>query len=85
MLEVIMRLKQCISGVELDKNTPYAPNITRITPAQAKDNFRSAVVPRGNNGGVVFLLKRGRAEVDEADLGVEQYPPCSTLALCVAA
>lgn len=71
MLQVVVRLEQGISREELHKDAPYAPDVTGVGPAQPDDDFGCPVMAGRYNRGVVFILERGRAKVDEADLRVE--------------
>lgn len=71
MLQVIMRLEQRVTCEELDKYTPYAPDITRIRPSQPENNLRRAVMPRGDDRRVVLVLESSRSEIDESDFGIQ--------------
>lgn len=72
VFQIVVRLEERIAGEELHQNTPDTPDITRETPAEVQDDFRRAVVPCGDNGGMVLVIEGGRPEVDEPDLGVEK-------------
>ena len=71
MLEIVMRLKESITSIELDKDAANAPNVARIAPSQIKNDLRCPVVPCRNDCGVVFVVKCCGSKVDESDLGVE--------------
>lgn len=74
MLEVIVRLEKRIASEKLDENASNAPNVARKTPSKTKDDFRSPVVPGRNDAGVIFIVKRSGAKVDQANLCIHQYP-----------
>ena len=44
MLQVIVRLKESITSVELDQDASYAPNVTRVAPPKTQDDLRGPVV-----------------------------------------
>ena len=46
MLEVVMRLEECIASKELDKDAAYAPDIAWKGPAELQNDFRSAIMSR---------------------------------------
>ena len=71
MLEIVMRLEEGITREEFDKNATDAPNIAWIAPSQIKYDFWCSVVPRRNNRGVVFIVKRCRSKVNKSNLGIE--------------
>ena len=72
MLQIVMRLEQSIPRKELDKYAANTPYVARIAPSKIEDDFRSTIVTGGDNGGVVFIVECGRAEIDKADLCIEQ-------------
>ena len=72
MLQIVMGLEERITSEEFNKYTPNTPYITRIAPAQIEDDFGSTVMTRGDDAGVVFIVKSGGAEIDEPDFGVEE-------------
>lgn len=45
MLQVVVRLEERVAGKELHQYTPYAPDITGIRPADAKDDLGRAIMP----------------------------------------
>ena len=71
MLEIVVRLKESITSVELDEDAANAPDVARIAPPQIKNDLRCSVVPRRNDCGVVFVVKCCGSKVDKPDLGVE--------------
>lgn len=71
VFKIIMRLEQRVTGKEFDKYAPDAPDITRIRPAEPKDNLRRAVMPRGDDRGVVLVLESSRSEVDKSNFGIQ--------------
>lgn len=75
VLKVVVRLEEGISGEELDQNAPYAPDVAWIGPAQSKDDLGCPVVTSGDDGRVILILERRRAEVDQPDLRVEEHLP----------
>uniref|UniRef100_A0A182U322 Uncharacterized protein n=1 Tax=Anopheles melas TaxID=34690 RepID=A0A182U322_9DIPT len=40
-----------------------------LRPAEFEDHFRCAIVPGGDDGAVVFIVKRGAAKIDQSDIG----------------
>lgn len=84
MFQVVMCLKERITSEELHQDTPDAPDVTWETPAQVQDNLRSPIMPCRNDGGVVLIIKGGRAEVDQSDLAVEENTSLASVAgVCV--
>ena len=71
MLEIVVRLKESITSVELDEDAANAPNVTRIAPPQIKNDLRCSVVPCRNDRGVVLVVKCCGSKVDKPDLGVK--------------
>ena len=71
---VVVGLEQREAEVELEGNAADAPDVARLRPAQLEDDLGGAVVPRADHLGVVLPVKRGRAEVDQTDLGVLHLP-----------
>jgi len=45
MLQVVVRLKQCVSSEELNEDAPDTPDITRIAPAKVEYDFRCPIMP----------------------------------------
>ena len=80
MLEVVVGLKQGVSGKEFHQYTTDTPNITWIAPSKSNDNFWCAIMPGGDHRRVVFVIERGRAEVDQTDFRVEEDLSMSSLA-----
>ena len=72
MLQIVMGLEERITREEFDKYAPDAPYITRIAPAQIEDDFGRTVVARGDDAGVILIIKSGGAEIDEPDFRVEE-------------
>ena len=66
-----MRLEESITSEELDEDTANAPDIARIAPSQVKYDLRCSVVPRRDDGGVVFVVEGCRSKVNKSDLRVE--------------
>ena len=67
---------------QLHQDAADAPNVAGEGPAQAQDDLRGPVVPRGHHTAVIVGVKRGAAEVDNLDLAAlgpaPAYPaPCS--------
>lgn len=67
---IVMRLEERDSQVELEHDAADGPDVTRLRPAQFKDDFRGPVVPCGHNRAVVLVIKGGASEVDESRFGV---------------
>ena len=44
MLQIIVRLKESITSVELDQDASYAPDVTRVAPPKTQDDLRGPVV-----------------------------------------
>ena len=65
MFQVVVRLEGGLPGEELEEDAPHAPEIARVRPAQPKHNFRRAVVPRRDDGGVVIVLIGCAAQVND--------------------
>ena len=65
VLPVLMGLEQCHTERKLINYAANAPNITGLTPAKLKNNFRSAVVTRGDDQTVMLVIKGGRAKVNQ--------------------
>lgn len=80
MFQVVMCLKERIAGEELHQDTPDAPDVTWKTPAQIQDNLRSPIVPCRNDGGVVLIIKCGRAKVNQSDLAVKENTSLASVA-----
>lgn len=77
-----MCLEESVSGKEFHQNTADAPNIAGEAPAEVQDDFRRAVVASGHDGGVVFVIKRRRAEINQSDLTVEENSALPGIAIC---
>ena len=52
-----MGLEQGFAGPELNQNACNAPDVTRKTPTQTKNDFWSTVMSGRDDGGVVFILE----------------------------
>ena len=74
VLPVVVGLEQREAEVELEGDAADAPDVAGLAPAQLEDDLGGAVVPRADHLGVVLPVKRGRAEVDQTDLGVLHLP-----------
>jgi hypothetical protein len=72
VFEVVVGLEERIASEKLHQDAPDTPDVTWETPAQVQYDFGGPIVPRGDNGGVVFVVEGGRAKVDEPDLAVEK-------------
>ena len=73
MFQVVVSLKECIAGEELHEDTADAPDIAWETPTQAQDDLRSTVMSGGDDRRVIFVLERGRSEIDQTNLRIEQH------------
>uniref|UniRef100_A0A8W7PSP0 Uncharacterized protein n=1 Tax=Anopheles coluzzii TaxID=1518534 RepID=A0A8W7PSP0_ANOCL len=40
-----------------------------LRPAELEDHFRCAIVPGGDDGAVVLVVKRGAAKIDQSNIG----------------
>lgn len=49
MLEIIVRLEQCVAGEELDQNTTDTPDVAREAPAKVQNNLGRPVVSCRDN------------------------------------
>ncbi len=78
MFQVVMGLEEGVASEELDQDAANAPDVTRIAPPQTQDDLGRAIVPRRHDRRMVFILERGRAKVDEPDLGIVQHPPLTS-------
>lgn len=67
MLKVLVGLEEGLSGVELYQDAADAPKVAGVGPAQAEDDFGSAVVTGRDDSGMVLLLKGCAAKVYELD------------------
>lgn len=76
-----MRLEQCVSSKELNKNTTNTPDITRKRPTETEDDLWGPVVPSGHNRRVVLILKGRRSKVNQPDLRVKEHLPLSSLSI----
>ena len=65
-----MRRKQHLARVELGENAAGRPHVGWIAPLEAENHLGRAVLPRIHNLGVVLVVERGAAKVNEADLGM---------------
>ena len=74
MLQVIVGLKQGVTGEELHKDAADTPYIAGKAPAQVQNDFRSAIMPSANDGTMVFVIKGCGAKVDQADVGIKEDP-----------
>jgi hypothetical protein len=72
VLEVVVGLEEGVAGEELDEDAADAPDVAGEAPAEIEDDLGGAVVAGGDDGGVVLVVEGGGAEVDEADVRVEQ-------------
>jgi hypothetical protein len=59
-----MRLEECISREELNKNASNTPDITREGPPQTKNNFWGTVMASRYDGRVILVLESSRTEID---------------------
>lgn len=75
-----MGLEKGVTREEFHEDAPNTPDITRETPAQIQDDLGCPVMPRGNNGRMVFVVERGRAKINESDLAVEENAPLAGVA-----
>lgn len=80
MLEIIVRLEQCVSCEELHENAADTPYIAGIRPTQSKDDLRCSVVARRDHRRMIFVLECSGAEVYQSNLGVKENPPLGGLA-----
>jgi hypothetical protein len=80
MFEVVVSLEESISGKELYQDTPDTPDVTGETPAQIQNNLWCPIVTGGHNRRVVFIIKCGRAKVNETNLTVEKDPSLARIA-----
>lgn len=80
MLKVVVGLEQSIAGEELDQDAANAPYVARETPSQAQDYLGCAVVAGRHHARMVFVIKRGRAKIDQTDIGIEQDSTGAALA-----
>lgn len=71
MLEVVMRLEECVTCEELDEDASNAPYIARIAPSKVEYDLRCSVVPGRNDGGVVLVIKGCRSKVNQSNLSVK--------------
>lgn len=81
MLQVVVRLEQGVAGKELDEDAPNTPDIARKRPPETENDFGGTVMPRRDDRGVVLVLERSRAKVDETDFRVKQDTPLCSLSV----
>lgn len=79
MLSILVRLEQGIPCEQLNQNASNAPDVARVGPIQAQDHLWCSIVPCRHYRAVVFVFKRGRAKVNEADVGLEQHTSLGSL------
>lgn len=72
MFQVIMGLEECIASVEFHENTPNTPDVAREAPSHVQDDFRGPVMPGGNDGRVVLIVKRGRPEINQSNFTIQK-------------
>mmetsp|Transcript_10711 Transcript_10711/g.32735 ORF Transcript_10711/g.32735 Transcript_10711/m.32735 type:complete len:294 (+) Transcript_10711:1041-1922(+) len=60
-----MRLEESLPCHQLDYDAPEAPDVAREGPAQPEHDLGRPVVPRGHDLGVMLVLKRRGAKVNE--------------------
>lgn len=71
MLKVVVGLEQCVTGEELNQDTADAPDVTRIAPSQIQYNLRCSIMSCRDNGGMVFVVKGSRSEINQPDLCIK--------------
>lgn len=64
MLEVVVCLKEGVSGKELNQYAANAPYVARVAPSKVEDDFRRSVVSCGYHRGMVFVIEGGGPKVD---------------------
>lgn len=77
MLKVVVGLKECITGKELDEDTANAPDIARIAPSQVQYDLWCSIMSCRNDRGMVFVIEGGRPEINQPDLRIKQDSPLS--------
>jgi hypothetical protein len=81
VLQIIVRLEQCISCEEFDENASDTPDITREGPTETENNLWCPVMASRDDRRVVLVLERSRTEVDESDLSIEKDFTLSSLSI----
>ena len=85
MFPVLVGREQCPTKSHLINDTSNGPDITGLGPTQLEDDLRSAIVTRGHDQGVMFMVKRGRAKVNQPNLRIlDNIDPVLQLAVRVA-
>ena len=72
VLEVIVCLKQRISGEELHKYAADTPYVARVGPAQTENNLWCSVVPCRDHRRMIFVLECSGTEVYQPNLCIEE-------------
>ena len=78
MLQIVMRLEKCITSKEFYKDTANTPDVARIAPSEVKDDFRSAVMSRGNDSRMVFVIESGRPKINQTYVAVQKNLPLAS-------
>lgn len=72
MFQIVMGLEKSVPGEELDEYTADTPNITGETPAEVQNDLWRPVMPGGNDGRVIFVIKGRGSKINQTDLAVQQ-------------
>lgn len=64
MFEVVMCLKESVTGEELYQDTADAPYVARVAPSKIEDDFGRSVVPGGHHRRMIFVIEGCRPEVN---------------------
>ena len=87
VLQVVMRLKQSIAGIELDQYAANREEVTRERPAKTcimlvlndlghitltENDFRRSIMPRTDNARMKLVVERCTTEINQPNLGVPQ-------------
>lgn len=81
MLQVLVRLEQCVARVEFDEDASYAPYIARKGPTQTEDDLGRAVVPSRHDGRVILILEGCTSKVNQSDFGVQENASLRSMSL----
>ena len=74
VLPILVSLEQCDAQRQLEDDATDGPHIAGLGPAQLHDHLRRAVVPRGDNCGVVLVVEGGASKINQSNLGVANPP-----------
>lgn len=63
MLSVVVGLEEGEANIVFEDDTAYTPHITRLRPAQLKNDLWRSIMAGGDNGTMVLMVEGGTAKV----------------------